>query len=125
MYTIKTNKKIYGGDSLGKSRIDGTPMYKFDSYIEFRMQNPEILEKDYREIAVLEDAPKSKIEEIYDLSVKLYYEVADDHMKASGHPGVMGTEGDAFDIFAPEYGKLMGAIETLKQVAEKIKYERK
>lgn len=33
---------------------------------------------------------EEKIQQIYKLSVDLYYEVADDNMKRSGHPGVMG-----------------------------------
>jgi len=42
----------------------------------------------------MENKTKELIEEIYSLSVKLYYEVADDRMLKRGHPGVMGPSGD-------------------------------
>jgi len=60
-----------------------------------------------------------KIQKVYNLSVELYYEVADDTMYRRAHPGVMGPASD--EKFNPDYGTLMGAIETLRQVAEKIK----
>jgi len=62
---------------------------------------------------------KDKIEEIYKLSVELYYQVADDNMKRSGHPGVMGpTSNEHFD---EKYGVLIGAIRTLQDISNKIK----
>jgi hypothetical protein len=62
---------------------------------------------------------KEKIEEIYKLSVELWFKVADNRMLACGHPGVSGNNSD--EKFCPGYGMLIGTIEVLKQVAEKIK----
>ena len=62
---------------------------------------------------------KDLIKEIYELSVKLYYDVADDRMLKCGHPGVMGPSGND-ENFSIEWGELVGAIETLKQVGSKI-----
>ena len=61
-----------------------------------------------------------KIQQIYDLSVKLYYEVADNHMLASGHPGVMGWSSNE-KPHNMNYYAILGSIETLKQIAEKLK----
>ena len=61
-----------------------------------------------------------KIQKVYNLSVELYYEIADDTMYRRAHPGVMGRASND-EKFNPDYGVLMGAIETLRQVAEKIK----
>jgi hypothetical protein len=63
---------------------------------------------------------KTKIEEMYDTSVKLYYDVADNNMHRRGHPGIMGKASNE-ENYNSDYYVLMGAIETLKQVAEKIK----
>lgn len=61
-----------------------------------------------------------KIQKVYDLSVKLYYEIADDTMCRRAHPGVMGRASNE-ENYNSDYYTLMGAIETLRQVAEKIK----
>lgn len=62
---------------------------------------------------------KDLIKKIYDLSVNLYYEVADDRMLRCGHPGVMGPPGND-ENFRIEWGELAGAIKTLEQVGDKI-----
>ena len=62
---------------------------------------------------------KDLIEKIYDLSVKLYYDVADDRMLRRGHLGVMGASSND-ESFNNEWGKLVGAIKTLEQVGDKI-----
>jgi len=59
-----------------------------------------------------------KIKEIYSLSVSIYYEIADDNMLASGHPGELGPAHN--EVLTEEYSNLMGAIETLKQIANKM-----
>jgi len=59
------------------------------------------------------------IKEIYELSVKLYYDVADDRMLKCGHPGVMGPP-SSDENFSIEWGELVSTIETLKQVGDKI-----
>jgi hypothetical protein len=63
---------------------------------------------------------EDKIEEIYRLSVDLYYEVADDNMLKRGHPGVMG-QSSTDESFNKKYCVLMGAIKTLEDVSNKIK----
>ena len=62
---------------------------------------------------------KEKIEQIYQLSLDLYYEIADDNMKRRGHPGPMGpTPNQPWDW---KIGVLEGAIQTLKEVSAKLK----
>lgn len=61
---------------------------------------------------------EEKIDRIYQLSVDLYYEVADDNMKRNGHPGVMGpTSNQPWD---PKIGVLEGTIRTLKEILHKL-----
>lgn len=66
-----------------------------------------------------------EIREIYDMSVNLYYQVADDNMRRRGHPGVMGPAGviepDTNKPWDVNIGMIEGAIETLKQIANKLK----
>lgn len=58
-----------------------------------------------------------KIKKIYELSVSLYHEVADNNMLRCGHPGVACVDNQ-------NYGTLLGSIETLKQISEKIRNHR-
>lgn len=62
---------------------------------------------------------EEKIQQIYKLSVDLYYEVADDNMKRRGHPGVMGPP--SIGPWNLRDGVLEGAIQTLKEVSDKLK----
>ncbi len=62
---------------------------------------------------------KDYINRIYVMSVKLWFSVADNNMLHRGHPGVMGSGSN--EVFDENYGVLMGAIQTLKDIAEKIK----
>jgi len=59
------------------------------------------------------------IKKIYKLSVSLYYDVADDAMERRGHPGIMGE--DSGTVWNEQFGILGGTIETLKEVANKLK----
>lgn len=54
MYIIKSDKIIKRGKSLGKSRIDGREIYKFDSDQDFHKHNPDFVVGDFERIATLE-----------------------------------------------------------------------
>ena len=57
--------------------------------------------------------------EIYDLSVKYWYEVADNRMKGCGHPGVSGPSSNDKN-WNPTVGMLDGAIITLTEIRNKL-----
>lgn len=62
-------------------------------------------------------------QQIYDLSVELWYQYADSDMKACGHPGVCGptSQGE----WSINEGMLKGAIAALQDVISKIEKDRK
>ena len=62
---------------------------------------------------------EEKIDLLYHLIVELWYDVADDHMKKCGHPGVAGVDGDVAE-FSASKGKIDGMIESLKQIRNMI-----
>lgn len=62
---------------------------------------------------------QEKIDQVYKLSVDLYYDVADDRMKRCGHPGHMGSASD--EPLSKELSVIEGAIATLKDVADRLR----
>lgn len=61
---------------------------------------------------------KGKIDQIYHLSVELYYEIADYNMKHRGHPGPVGpNSNEPWDL---KNSVLEGSIRTLQEVLNKL-----
>ena len=58
-------------------------------------------------------------QEIYNLSVKYWYSVADDRMKKCGHPGIPGPASDdkSWNI---TIANLEGAITSLSEIRNKL-----
>ena len=113
--TTKLNYKNWGVK-------DYTDKGDFNSAFSIARQagEKEFMWNNKRYSVTIKNLPGERIKEIYDLSVKLYYQYGDDNMKARGHPGIMGWNSDENPINI-DYYALLGSIETLKQIAEKLK----
>jgi len=64
---------------------------------------------------------EDKIDQIYNLASRCWFDVADNNMLACGHPGVTGCAGGDINTMYSGESKLISAIEVLTQVHNKLK----